>query len=113
MQEKSENLEFFLGVNSEFIASLKNYDTKYLLVFDNSCEEVCNSKKFFDFSTAGRRRRLTAIYLKHNLFHQSELGRDVELQSTHILLFKYPREVMQVNTISAQLGLGSEKVDWF
>ena len=112
VQKEIENLEFVQGVNFEFIGSLKNNGTKYLLIFDDSCEEICNSKAFVDIATAGRHRGLSTIYIKHNLFHQSKLGRDVELQNTHIVLFKSPRDVMQVSTLSAQLGLGSELVDW-
>ena len=71
------------------------------------------SKAFVDIATAGRHRGLSTIYIKHNLFHQSKLGRDVELQNTHIVLFKSPRDVMQVTTLSTQLGFGSELVDWY
>ena len=42
MQKETENLEFVQGVNFEFIDSLKNNGTKYFLIFDNSCEEICN-----------------------------------------------------------------------
>ena len=52
-------------------------------------------------------------YIKHNLFHQSRLGRDIELQNTHIVLFKSPRDVLQINTLSQQLGLGSQLKDWY
>ena len=113
MQKEIENLEFVQGVSFEFIDSLKNKGRKYLLIFDDSCEEVCNSKVFVDIASAGRHRGLTTTYIKHNLFHQSKLGRDVELQNTHIVLFKSPRDVMQVTTLSTQLGLGSELVDWY
>ena len=113
MQKEVENLEYVQGVNFEFIDSLKNNGTKYLLIFDDSCEENCNSKAFVDIATAGRHRGLSTIYIKHKLFHQSKLGRDVELQNTHIFLFKSPRDVMQVTTLSTQLGLGSELVDWY
>ena len=112
MQKEIENLEFVQGVNFEFIDSLKNNGTKYLLIFDDSCEEICNSKAFVDIATAGRHWGLSTIYIKHNLFHQSKLGRDVELQNTHIVLFKSPRDVMQVTTLSTQLGLGWELLDW-
>ena len=101
------------GVNFEFIDSLKNNGTQYLLKFDDSCEEICNSKAFVDIATAGRHRGLSTIFIKHNLFPQSKLGRDVELQNTHIVLFKSLREVMQVTTLSTQLDLGSELVDWY
>ena len=113
MQKEIENLEFVQGVNFELIDSLKNNGTKYLLIFDDSCEEICNSKAFVDLATTGRHRGLSTIYIKHNIFHQSKLGRDVELQNTHIVLFKSPRGVMQVTTLSTQLGLGSELVYWY
>ena len=113
MQKENENLEFVQGVNFEFIDSLRNNGTKHLLIFDDSCEEICNSKTFVDIATAGRHRGLSTIFIKHNLFHQSKLARNVELQITHIVLFRSPRDVMQVSTLSAQSGLGSELVVWY
>ena len=69
MQKEIENIEFVRGVNFEFVDSLKNNGTKYLLIFDNCCEEICNSKAFVDLTTAGRHWGLSTIYIKHNLFH--------------------------------------------
>ena len=68
MQKEIENLEFLQGVNFEFIDSVKNNGTKNLLIFDDSCEEICNSKAFVDIATAGRHRGLSTIYIKHNHF---------------------------------------------
>ena len=113
MQTEIENLEFVQGVNFEFIDSSKNNGTKNLLIFDDSCEEICNSKAFVDNATSGRHRGLSTFDTKLNLFHQSKLGRDVELQNTHIVRFKSHHDVMQVSTLNAQLGLGSELVDWY
>ena len=113
MQKEIENLEFLKGVNFEFIDSLTNNGTKYLFLFEDSCEEICNSKAFVDIATAGRHRGLSTIFIIHNFFRQSKLARDVELQNTHIVLFKSPRDVMQVTTLNTQLGLGSELVDWY
>ena len=84
-----------------------------MLIFDDSCEKICNSKAFVDIATTGRHRGLSTIYIKHNLFHQSKLGIEVQLRNTHIFLFKSPRDLMQVATLSTQLGLGSELVDWY
>ena len=56
MEKEIENLKFNLGVNFDIIDSLKNNDTKHLLKFDDSCEEICNSKAFVDIATAGRHR---------------------------------------------------------
>ena len=109
MQKEIENLEFVQGVNFEVIDSLKNNGTMYLLKIDDSCGEICNSKAFVNIATTGRHRGLCTIYIKHikhNLFHQSKPGRDVELQNAHNVLFKSPRDLMQVTTFSEQLGLG-------
>ena len=111
MQKEIDNLEFVQGVHFEFFNSLKNNGTKRLFNFDDACAEVCNSKEFVDIASAGRHRGFSTIYIKHNLFHQSKLRRDVELQNTHIVLFKSPRDVHQVATLSVQLGHGSALVD--
>ena len=113
LQILARKLDFVQGVNFEFIDSLKNNGTKNLLFYDNSCEEISKSKGFVDIATTGRHRGLSTIYIKHNRFHQSKLGREVGLQNTHIVLFKSPRDVMQVTTLGAQLGLGSELVEWY
>ena len=66
-----------------------------------------------DIATAGRHRGFSTIYIKHNLFHQNKPGRNVELQNTQIVLFKSPRDVHQVATLSVQLRLGATTlVDW-
>ena len=65
-----------------------------------------NSKAFVDVATAGRHRGLSAIYIKHNLFHHSKLGRE-------FVLSKCTRYVMQVTTLGAQLRLGLEPADWY
>ena len=89
-KKKIENLEFVQGVNFEFIDSLKNNGIKYSLLFHDFCEEICNSKAFDDIATTGRHRGLSTIYINYKLFHQSKLGRDVELQNTPIVPFNLP-----------------------
>ena len=113
MQKKVENLKFVQGVNFDFIDSLENNGTKYLLICDDSCQEICASRDFEKIAVAGRHRGLSTIYIKHTLFHKSKLGRDIELQNTHIVLFKSPRDVMQVGRLSVQLGLGTSLIDWY
>ena len=100
------------GVHFEFTDSLHKNGTKYLIIFDESCEETYNSKAFFDIATTGRHCGLKTGYIERKLVPRSTIGRDVELQNRHIVLFKPPRDVMQVSTLNAQLGLGSELVHW-
>ena len=101
----------FQGVHFELMDSLKNDGTKCLLIFDDSCEVIYISKAFVEIATAGGHRWLSTIYIKHNLFHQSKLGRDVELENTHIVPFIYPFDEMPVSKLSAQLGFESELID--
>ena len=113
MSKDVKNIEFIEGVDFELIQNLSNNGTKYLLIFDDSCEEISGSNDFVEIATAGRHKGISTIYIKHNLFHQSRLGRDIELKNTHIVLFKSPRDVLQKNTLSQQLGLGSQLKDWY
>ena len=84
-----------------------------MLIFDDSCEEISSSKQFVKIVTAGRHRGLNTTYIKHNLFHQSKLGSYVELQNTHIFLFKSPRDCLEIKTFNQQLGLGSQLKEWY
>ena len=96
MTKNVKNIHFIQGVDFELIQSLPNNGKKYLLIFDDSCEEISSSKEFVKIATAGRHKGLSTIYIKPNLFHQSGLGRDIELQNTHTVLFKSPRDVSRL-----------------
>ena len=100
MQKENENLKFVEGVSFEVFDSLKNNGTKDLLNFDGQSERIGKSKTFVDVHANGTDRGLSTIYFEKKLFHQRKLGRDVELQNTHIVCFKSPRDVMQVSTLS-------------
>ena len=87
MQKQIDNLEFVQCVIIESIGSLKNNGTKYLLFFDDSCEKMCSLKKIVGFANAGRHCGLSTIYVKHNLFRQSKLGQEFELQNSQSVFF--------------------------
>ena len=61
MRKESENFEFVRGVIFEFIGSLKNNITKYLLTFDDSCDKICTSKAMVGIATDGRHLELNSI----------------------------------------------------
>ena len=113
MQKDIEKLEFVPGANFEFIDSLRNNGLKNFVNLWRFMWRDLQFKIFVDIVIAGRHHGLSTIYIKHNLFHQSKHRRDVELQNTHIVLIKSPRDMMQVSTLSAHLGLGSKLVDWY
>ena len=75
-----------------------------LLVFDNSCGEIFNDKEISKLATAGHHRNISFLYVKHNLFQQSKWSRTIDLNTTHINLFKSPRDIQQITYIGKQLN---------
>ena len=67
-----------------------------LLIYDDSCEEIFNDREFVKIATSGRHRKLHVIYVKHILFHQSKWSRTIDLNTTHIILFKSLRAIQQI-----------------
>ena len=96
------NLSIFFTKFSgfDFISLLENC----LLVFDDSGEKIFIAKEISEFATAGRHRNISIIYVKHNLFQQSKWSRTIDLNSTHIILLKSPREIQQITYIGKQLN---------
>lgn len=74
-----------------------------LLVFDDSCEEIYQEKEFVKLAVAGRHKKVHCIFVKHNLFHQSKWSRTIDLNTTHIVLFKSPRDLQQIDHFGRQL----------
>ena len=58
MQKEIDKFEFVQGVHFETVNSLKSNGTKYLLIFDESCAEICNSKEFLDIATCWQTSRI-------------------------------------------------------
>ena len=75
-----------------------------LLIYDDSCEEIFNDKEFVKIATSGRHHKLHVIYVKHNLFHQSNWSRTNDLNTTHIILFKSLRDIQQIEYLGKQLN---------
>ena len=73
-------------------------------MFDDSCEENFNDKEFSKLATAGRHKNISVIYIKHNLSQQSKRSRTIDLNTTHIILFKSTRDIQQIGFIGRQLN---------
>ena len=53
MQKEIKKIEFLQGVNLEFIDSLKNKGTKYLLIFGDSCKRFAIQKPLLTLPPLG------------------------------------------------------------
>ena len=63
-----------------------------------------NEKDFVKLATAGRHKNVHVIYVKHNLFQQIKQPRTIDLNTTHLILFKSPRDIQQIDYLGRQLN---------
>ena len=101
VSSREVNVEFMKFDGFKSVRNLENV----LLVFDDSCEDIYNDKEFVRLATAGRHRGIDVIYVKHNLFQQSRWSRTIDLNTSHIILFKSPRDVQQLDLLGRQLNV--------
>ena len=73
-------------------------------MFDESCEKIFNDKEFVKLATAGRHKGLDVIYVKNNLFQKRRWSRTIDLNTSHIILFKSPRDIQQLGPLGRQFN---------
>ncbi len=98
------SVNFVEGIDFDYLNNLPT-DDNYLVIFDDSSAEILKSPKFTKLAVAGRHQNLHVIYIKRNLFYKSSPGRDAELQLTHLVLFKSPRDIQQITKLGEQLEI--------
>ena len=64
-----------------------------------------NDKEFVRLAPAGRHRGIDVIYVKHNLFQQSRRSRTIDVNISHIILFKSPRDIQQLDHLGRQIDV--------
>ena len=94
------HIEFFKFDGFDRLRNIENI----LLVFDYSCEEIYNDKEFVKLATAGRHKGLDVVYIKHNLFQQRRWSRTIGLNTSHIFLFKSPRDIQHIDHLERQFN---------
>ena len=58
------------------------------------------------FTRRSHHRNLSVIYIVQNLFHQGKGSRSISLNSHYLVLFKNPRDKLQVLTLAKQMYPG-------
>ena len=66
-------------------------------------KKFTRKKEFVKLAIAGRHKKVHCIFVKHNLYHQSRWSRTIDLNTTHIVLFKSPRDLQQIDNFGRQL----------
>ena len=94
------DIDFIKMSSFEIVNNLRDC----MIVFDDTCEEIFIKKDFVKLGTAGRHKNVHVIYVKHNLFQQSKQSRTIDLNTTHLILFKSPRDIQQIDYLGIQLN---------
>ena len=83
-----------------------------LIVFDDQMTDASKDKRIVNLFTRGsHHRNLSVIYIVQNLFHQGKGSRSISLNSHYLVLFKNPRDKLQILTLAKQLNPG--ETDFF
>ena len=112
MQKEIENLEFVQGVNFEFFDFLKNKGTKYLLFLTTLVKRFAIQKPLLTLPSMGHIGVWAQSTLNTTFSAEQTWKRRWVTKHSHSF-FKFPRDVMQVTTLGAQLYLSWELVYWY
>ena len=102
-------VEFEKGLPDDF----ENYFTgskRGLIVLDDLMTQAHSDQRLTRlFSVGSHHRNLSVIFIVHNLFHQGREMRNLSLNSHYIILFKNPRDKLQISTLARQMYPGNVK----
>ena len=86
--------------------SYLDVNTRNLIVIDDQMIEAGKDNRIVNLFTKGsHNRNLSIIYIVQNLFHQGKgkRSRSISLKSHHLVLFKNPRDKLQILTLAKQM----------
>ena len=102
------NIEFVKGIPTALEQDAYfNVNKRNLIVFDDQMIDAGKEKRIVNLFTRGsHHRNLSVIYIVQNLFHQGKGSRSISLKSHYLVLFKNPRDKLQVLTLAKQMYPG-------
>ena len=74
-------------------------------------EDGNDNRVVYLFTKESHHRNLSVIYIVQNLFHQGKGNRNITLNSHYLVLFKNPRDKLQILTLAKQMYPG--ETAWF
>ena len=98
-------IEFVKGIPE----SLENdtyldVNIRNLIVIDDQMIEAGKDNRIVNLFTKGsHHRNLSVVYIVQNLFHQGKGNRSISLNSHYLVLFKNPRDKLQILTLAKQM----------
>ena len=92
------------------LESMINPSIRNLVVIDDLMHELSNDPRITSLFTKGcHHRNLSVIFILQNIFHRGKELRDMSLNCHYLVLFKSPRDSIQVNHLAKQMFPGHVK----
>ena len=98
-------IEFVKGIPESLENdSYLDINIRNLIVIDDQMIEAGKDNRIVNLFTIGsHHRNLGVIYIVQNLFHQGKGNRSISLNSHYLVLFKNPRDKLQILTLAKQI----------
>jgi len=103
------NVEFIQGIPEDFDTSF-NASKKNVLILDDLMTKFHSDDRLTRlFSVGSHHKNLSIIFIIHNLFHYGKEMRTLSLNTHYIILFKNPRDRLQIATLGRQMYPGKSQ----
>ena len=108
MMSEIPGIEFVKGIPHD-IDEQWYFDPKMnnLMVIDDQMAETSNDNRILNLFTKGsHHRNLSVIFLVQNVYFQGKIMRTLSLNASYLVLFKNPRDKLQMMTLGKQMYPG-------
>ena len=109
LYKQLKNVEFIQGIPDDLEMMFKANRNNLLVLDDLMTQAHSDPRLTRLFSVGSHHRNLSIIFIIHNLFHQGREMRNLSLNSHYIILFKNPRDSLQIATLARQMYPGKSK----
>lgn len=109
MYRTMKGIEFIQGIPDDLET---RFETRFnnLLILDDLMTRCHSDERLTRlFSVGSHHRNLSIIFIIHNLFHHGKEMRSLSLNSHYMILFKNPRDRLQVSTLARQMYPGQSQ----
>lgn len=103
------NVKFYQGIPEDIEDRFDKNKTNLLIIDDLMTKCHSDERLTRLFSVGSSHMNLSIIFIIHNIFHQGKEMRNISLNSHYIILFKNPRDSLQISTLARQMYPGNSK----
>lgn len=105
LQKMNKKINFVQGLPDSFEdESLFPPDQNHLIILDDVIFQASNHPEVVKIFTQYRHHRnMSVMMLTQNVFHQGKYNRTISLNCNYLILFKNPRDKLQINVLAHQI----------